>query len=237
MGIAAYDEVDSTNSTLLRQAADTGEGVWAMARRQTGGRGRQGRSWESVEGNLHASTLVRLRGGDPPAATLSLVAAVALHRTFLDATDIAPPRLRVKWPNDLIAHRGEEWGKIAGILLEREADVVVIGFGANLAFAPDLPGRAVANAADFGSAPTPLDFCFALELRFAEELERWRARGAADARRRWLDRAHPVGTPLTVHVSANEIATGTFDGIEPDGALRLRTAEGILVIRAGDVEL
>ena len=35
-----------------------------MARRQTGGRGRQGRSWESVEGNLHASTLVRLRGGD-----------------------------------------------------------------------------------------------------------------------------------------------------------------------------
>jgi BirA family biotin operon repressor/biotin-[acetyl-CoA-carboxylase] ligase len=54
----------------------------------------------------------------------------------------------------------------------------------------------------------------------------------------WLARAHPIGTRLTVHSSADETASGTFDGIEPDGALRLRRADGSIdVIRAGDVEL
>ena len=94
-----------------------------------------------------------------------------------------------------------------------------------------------AAAADFGNAPDPVTFCFVLGARFAEELERWRNRGAADTRRRWLDRATPVGTPVTVHVSADESKTVTFTGLEPDGALRLQTASGIQIIRAGDVEL
>ena len=58
------------------------EGLWLRAERQTAGRGRQGRAWVSPEGNAYASTLVRLRPTDPPAATLALVAAVALHETI-----------------------------------------------------------------------------------------------------------------------------------------------------------
>jgi len=46
-----------------------------------------------------------------------------------------------------------------------------------------------------------------------------------------------VGTPLTVHSAPGETAAGTFDGIEPDGALRLRTGRGVELVRAGDVEL
>jgi BirA family biotin operon repressor/biotin-[acetyl-CoA-carboxylase] ligase len=54
----------------------------------------------------------------------------------------------------------------------------------------------------------------------------------------WLARAHPVGTLLTIHSSADESVTGRFDGIEPDGALRLRGDDGaLLMVRAGDVEL
>ena len=239
MGIAEYLEVDSTNTLLLRQSREgLGEGAWVLARRQTGGRGRQGRSWESPEGNLHASTLVRLGKDDPPASTLSLAAAVAIHRTFLEASDIAPSHLRIKWPNDLIAQRRQEWRKIAGILLEREGDVIVAGFGANLTHAPELPGRAAYCAADFGVARNPMAFCLVLERRFADELARWRDRGAADTRRRWLNRSVPIGTPLTVHVSSEEIASGTFDGLESDGALRLRHYDGgVEIVRAGDVEL
>jgi BirA family biotin operon repressor/biotin-[acetyl-CoA-carboxylase] ligase len=223
---------------LLRQAKDGAvEGAWALARRQTGGKGRQGRAWTSIAGNLHASTMVRLRDGDPAPATLSLVCAVALHRAFVEITDIPSHALRIKWPNDLIACRGDAWGKVAGILLEREGEVIVAGFGANLAEAPRLPDRAVYSVADFGSAPDPRSFCFALGASFAEELERWRSRGPADTRRRWLDRATPVGTPLTVHVAANESKTGTFAGLEPDGALRLQTPPGIEIVRAGDVSL
>ena len=54
--------------------AGAAEGSWLRAERQTGGRGRSGRSWASPPGNLYASTLVRLRPGDPPAPTLALVA-------------------------------------------------------------------------------------------------------------------------------------------------------------------
>jgi BirA family biotin operon repressor/biotin-[acetyl-CoA-carboxylase] ligase len=54
----------------------------------------------------------------------------------------------------------------------------------------------------------------------------------------WLARAHPVGGTLTVHSTVNEKVTGRFDGLEPDGALRLRRDDGMIdIIRAGDVKL
>jgi BirA family biotin operon repressor/biotin-[acetyl-CoA-carboxylase] ligase len=167
-----------------------------------------------------------------------MVAAIALFRTLIETTDIASARLRIKWPNDLIAKRAGDWFKIAGILLERQDQLIVLGFGVNLAQAPDLPQRKTICAAQFGQVPDPTFFCLALERHFAVELTRWRQRGLADIGRRWLDRAHPVGTQLTVHTSVNETITGSFDGIEPDGALRLTLDDGSLeVVRAGDVEL
>ena len=236
MGVAVFDSLESTNKTLLQWAADgQDEGSWVLAKVQTGGRGRQRRAWQSLQGNLHASTLVRLRQDDPPGVTLSLVAAVALHRALLAQTDIASDRLRIKWPNDLVVSASGEWRKISGILLEREGNAVVVGLGVNLAAAPSLSDRQSACAADFGIAPDPRAFCLALGTIFAEEVGRWRIRGLADTRHRWLDRAHPTGTPLTVHASASETCSGTFDGIEADGALRLRTESGIKLVRAGDV--
>src|SRR5436305_10847265 len=94
-------ETGSTNDDVAALARDGApEGLWLRAERQTGGKGRQGRAWRSKPGNLHASTLVRLRPGDPPAPTLALVAAVALHET---AKPHAPAAL-IKWPNDLLVH-------------------------------------------------------------------------------------------------------------------------------------
>ena len=71
---------------------------------------------------------------------------------------------------------------------------------------------------------------------------RWRIatdprRTADDLSSDWLARAHPIGTPLSVHGAGAERVSGTFAGLEADGALRLQTAQGIETIRAGDVEL
>src|SRR5690348_13140280 len=111
--IRTVAETGSTNDDVLALArADVPEGTWLRAERQTAGKGRQGRSWESPPGSLYASTLVRLQPGDPPAPTLALVAAVALHQ----AVSAYAPDLTIKWPNDLVV-RGM---KLAGILLERE---------------------------------------------------------------------------------------------------------------------
>jgi BirA family transcriptional regulator, biotin operon repressor / biotin---[acetyl-CoA-carboxylase] ligase len=139
----------STNDDVLGIARSGGaEGLWLRAERQTGGKGRQGRQWQSPPGNLYASTLVRLRPGDPPAPSLALVAAVALH----DTVALQVPEARIKWPNDLLAGPA----KLAGILLERADDAVVIGFGVNLAFHPEQLDRPTTSvAALIGAAPDP----------------------------------------------------------------------------------
>lgn len=195
---------------------------------QESGRGRQGREWVSEAGNFFGSTLVSLAEGDPAPQSLSLVAGLAL----IEAVDVAVPDqpLMLKWPNDLMLGTA----KLAGILLERTEDRVVVGFGLNLNSAPKLEGR---DTAALNGALLPQAFAPLLAGSFARMLSLWRSSEAQAFGLAWLGRAHPVGTRLTVHSSAREKISGTFDGIEPDGALRLRRNGDLDIIRAGDVEL
>lgn len=205
------------------------EGDWLVALHQDAGKGRQGRNWVSVEGNFYGSTIVELRSGDPPAQSLSLAAGLVL----IEAIDVAAPgqALMLKWPNDVLL-LGK---KLAGILLERSGDRVAAGFGTNLASAPQLAGK---ECASLNGKILPQAFAPLLASNFGRLLGLWRQSEPALLAQAWLTRAHPVGTRLTVHASAGETTSGRFDGIEPDGALRLRRDDGSLeVVRAGDVEL
>lgn len=205
------------------------EGDWLVALEQVAGKGRQGRGWISPVGNFYGSTLVQLHPSDPPAQTLSLVAGLAL----IEAVDAAVPAqpLMLKWPNDLLL-AGK---KLAGILLERSGSRVVIGFGVNLASAPALPDR---QCASLSARISPEAFAPLLAGSFHRLVELWRQSEPALVAQAWLARAHPIGTALRVHSGADEWVGGRFDGLEPDGALRLRSDSGQLeVVRAGDVEL
>jgi BirA family biotin operon repressor/biotin-[acetyl-CoA-carboxylase] ligase len=222
-------ETGSTNddvAALAREGAP--EGSWLRAERQTGGRGRQGREWRSPEGNLYASTLIRIRQDDPPAPTLALVAAVALQEVV--AAHVPEQAVAIKWPNDLLVGGA----KLSGILLERFDDAVVIGFGVNLARSPEgLDRPATCLAALTGASPDPAAFLEMLAESFARWLARWRGEGLTLVRTRWLAAAHPIGTALSTHHG-----DGLFDGLDENGALRLRLADGSShVIHAGDVFL
>ncbi len=222
------ERTGSTNADLLADQSAL-EGDWLVALSQDAGRGRQGREWLSEGGNLFASTIVVLRPDDPPPASLSLAAGLAL----IEAVDLASPGqpLMLKWPNDLLL----SGSKLAGILLERNGDRVIAGFGVNLAKAPQIEGRALA---DLNGAMSPQAFAPILAGSFARMLGLWRASPPDAFAKAWLARAHPMGTHLTVHSAPGEISTGAFAGIEPDGALHLRRDDGtIKIIRAGDVEL
>jgi BirA family biotin operon repressor/biotin-[acetyl-CoA-carboxylase] ligase len=203
------------------------EGDWLVALHQEAGRGRQGRTWIPAPGNFYGSTLVQLRAGDPPAQTLALATGLAL----IEAIDIGVPGqpLRLKWPNDLMLGGR----KLAGILLERSGDRVVIGFGVNLAAAPELADR---QGASLGGKLAPETFAPLLAGSLARLVGLWRESPPAMVAQAWLARAHPVGTRLTVHSGATETVSGTFEGIERDGAMRLRRDNGAIdLIRAGDV--
>jgi len=226
--IRIVERTGSTNADLIVETSAV-EGDWLVALEQHSGKGRQGRSWTSAAGNFYGSTLVQLRAGDPSAQTLSLIAGLAL----IEAIDAAVPgqALMLKWPNDVLL-LGR---KLAGILLERMGDRVVIGFGVNLAMAPKLPDR---QGAALGGQVTPLAFAPLLAASFARLLTLWRQSEPGLIIQAWLARGHPVGTKLTVHVSNSERISGRFDGLELDGALRLRLDNNELeIVRAADVEL
>jgi BirA family biotin operon repressor/biotin-[acetyl-CoA-carboxylase] ligase len=183
----------------------------------------------SAPGNFYGSTLVQLSAGDPPAQTLSLAAGLALA----EAIDVAVPAwpLMLKWPNDVML-LGK---KLAGILLERNGERVAVGFGVNLGTAPQLPDR---QSASLGGRVSPQAFAPLLAASFARLLDLWRQSAPGLIAQAWVARAHPIGTRLAVHSGGEEMTSGRFDGIEADGALRLRRDNGELdIVRAGDVEL
>ena len=139
--------------------------------------------------------------------------------------------LVLKWPNDLLLLDK----KLAGILLERSGDRVVIGFGVNLASAPDLPDRPCAS---LGARVTTEAFAPLLAGSVTRLIDLWRKSEPPSLAQAWLARAHPTGTRLKVHSSSDEMVSGRFDGIEADGALRLRLDNGRLeTVHAGDISL
>lgn len=151
----------------------------------------------------------------------------------MEALDLVAPDqpATLKWPNDAMI----EGRKLAGILLERSGDRIAVGFGVNLANTPDLPNR---KGASLKGLILPQAFAPLLAGSFSRLLDLWRLNDSASLARAWQVRAHPIGSELTVHSSTEETISGKFDGLEPDGALRLRLGDGsIELVRAGDVQL
>jgi BirA family biotin operon repressor/biotin-[acetyl-CoA-carboxylase] ligase len=226
--IRIVETTGSTNADLLSDLSAV-EGDWLVSLEQTAGKGRQGREWITQRGNFFGSTLVNLARGDPPAQSLSLVSGLAL----VEALDTGAPGLPLllKWPNDLLL----DGAKVAGILLERQGDRVVVGFGVNLAAAPQIVSRA---AAHLGGRIAPDAFAPLLAGSMSRMLMLWRTTDPLDFARAWLARAHPIGTELSVHGTDSVTIRGRFGGIEADGSLRLRLPDGsVRAIHAADVTL
>jgi BirA family transcriptional regulator, biotin operon repressor / biotin---[acetyl-CoA-carboxylase] ligase len=230
-------ETGSTNADLLSPIARNHppiQGRWLVANRQIAGRGRQGRVWQDGQGNFMGSVGVCLNVSDPPAQTLALVAGIALHRAVSQYFD-DQPNLQLKWPNDLLLDQA----KLAGILLERNGDWVVVGIGVNLVSAPPLPDRQTVALSDIGLTVDRDAFAENLAQNFAATVNHWRTGGWPDALlAAWLTAAHPVGTALTLTEGSQAGLTAAFDGLERDGSLRLRRDDGsVFIVHAGEVQI
>jgi len=235
--ILEFDEIDSTNAEARRRA-EAGEGgpLWITALRQNAGHGRRGRAWETGEGNLAATLLMLTKRAPAEAAQISFIAALAvadLARSCLPAELVG-----LKWPNDvMIGGR-----KSAGILVEsgRRADGALwlaTGIGVNLARAPVAAERPATCFAEHLSAPppTPRAALASLAAAFDGWLGVWDAQGFAPLAEAWTQRAHGLGGPCIARLGA-ETVEGNAEGLDVDGALRLRLADGaIRRITAGDV--
>jgi BirA family transcriptional regulator, biotin operon repressor / biotin---[acetyl-CoA-carboxylase] ligase len=192
-----------------------------------------GRGWSDGAGNFMGSATVHLRSDDPPPHSLALLAALVVHDTLRSLG--APEALVIKWPNDLLV----DGAKLAGILLERVGNHVVVGVGINLMQAPQLEGRLTTHLAELGRPMDRNTVAHTLATYFDAALADWRSGSWPDAiLARWYAAALPRGTALTLSEGAHAGLTGRFDGLERDGSLAIVLADGRrLIVHAGDVSL
>ncbi len=237
------DRIDSTNSELLRRQTSS-SGIDALfAEQQTGGRGRHGRLWASPPGsNLYLSLARRFDGGLARLGGLSLVvgiaAADALHALGAHA-------VRVKWPNDLVTVEGESLRKIGGVLIEGGMQDgrprAVIGLGLNVRMPKDAADtidqpwtdlRAVLDDA----LPSRTAIAAAVLAALVDAIDRFDAEGLAPFLSRFdaLDALRDADVAATIGGVAH---AGVAVGIADDGALRLRTTAGEILLRAGEVSV
>jgi len=237
--ILLLDETDSTNAEARRRA-ETGEAgpLWIVARRQSAGRGRRGREWITDDGNLAATLLTTTRKGPVEAAQITFVAALAVV-DLLD-TVVPPPLVTIKWPNDVMI----DADKASGILVESGVHAsgglwLAVGIGVNLARAPvvERPAAALSGhlRGDIAAAPSIEAAADILAETFAVWMERWETLGFQTILDAWIARARGLDGPCTARLG-HETVSGIADGVGPDGALRLKLADGTMrLISAGDV--
>lgn len=232
-----FEEIDSTNEEARRLAMAGVQGpVWIIADRQSAGRGRRGREWRSLAGNLYASLLLNPASRTGQCAQLSFVAALAVGD--LVARGAPDAEIKLKWPNDVLA----DGRKIAGILLEASGtgtgspDWLVIGFGINLVWSPNDAEFPATSLVSVGMRPPgPRDALSLLAVSWTQWYRLWETRGFAPVRNAWLSRAAGLGEKIRARLPQEE-ATGVFEGIDETGALLLRESTGNLrTIAAGDV--
>ena len=247
--VLRFPDIDSTNEEALRQIkAGAPAPLWIVADKQSKGRGRSGRNWESPPGNLYASCLLKTNAPPAKATELSFVAALAVHdaiSSFLLSEE--RHRLTVKWPNDVMLKDA----KLAGVLLEsirlpaERGLGVVLGVGINVASTPSVSGRPVTSLAEYfamrdssltSNIPALADLFEALANALEARKTFWNEGAGFDAiRSDWLARAYALQGAVTVNLNGKTIQ-GKFIGVDNTGALKLEIQPGMVItITAGDV--
>ena len=209
--------VDSTQA-FLRRNPHLGCCV-VVVDRQSEGRGRQGNRWESAAG---AGLWMSAALPAPADVTPGLV----LQRAMAAAARVLDPEgriLGIKWPNDLVAWKDGHLVKLGGILGEQITGCLILGLGVNLTEAPVIPDRAIppASLKDLGlDCPSTCDLAMLIS-KFWTNLEQ-----EIQPLFSWPE----PGTPIHW-----EDGQGTCLGWEPDGRLKVATADGTQRLSSGEI--
>lgn len=230
------DETTSTNDTAAGKArAGHSLPLWVIADRQSAGRGRRGRHWQSLAGNLLCS--LAFDSNNAPPGLLALTAGLAVHDAVLQCTG-GIAGLALKWPNDLM----HDDAKLGGILAEQVSEgtppLTVIGWGVNVKAHP--AAEEVAHPATSLSALGAPVACESLFQALAEAFAlRWQTASAQDGfaeiRTEWLARAWRLGEEVEIDQDGNKLV-GIFSGLGEAGEMLLEDNRGkTRAVHAGDV--
>jgi len=229
MDIIELYEVNSTNN-FAKEKIKSGlsENTVIWAHRQTAGKGRQGNVWDSPEGNLYTSFIVRPKIEKKHIGQLSFAAAVAIANiveTLISEGNV----INVKWPNDVLINTK----KISGILVESDSDSdwVVIGMGVNIATSP----KGAVSLYDLESDISVKDFLERLIIEIGVLVSKIEIAGFDEIQKMWLKRAYRLNEEIRAKLP-KETLKGIFRGIDNKGVLSLELEDGSLRdITSGEV--
>jgi len=231
-----------TPSTIdvARTLADDGaeHGTVVLADRQTAGRGRRGRTWTTIPGKSLAATVILRELPEVEYLGLAgICAALAVVRT---AKGMLALDLRTKWPNDVVA----EGRKVAGTLAELHGEALLLSLGLNINgteehLPEELRGSATTLEVVLGR---PLDRDEVAAQVLSEMNECWRAllESPEELIAEWEALDTTIGKEVVVRGGSGAaiLGCGRAEGLDPQGRLRVLTAEGKEVLfDAGDVTL
>ena len=198
-------------------------------------RGQRGRNWQSVEGNVHWSVVLRPQANWPRISDIVFVSALAVREAITNCIMLPnKPDLRLKWPNDILLNDR----KLGGVLIEANGigndparDWIVVGVGINVVSHPD--------GLDTLYPPTDLhhagyDECHrdnlirALQQAFDRQINLWLSHGFDDLRDRYLDHAHNLKQTIRVGTTRDksDYKQGRYEGIDDNGHLILTDEQG-----------
>jgi BirA family biotin operon repressor/biotin-[acetyl-CoA-carboxylase] ligase len=241
--LVCLPETSSTN-TVAFQLADEGavEGTVVTADAQSGGKGRMGRVWSSPPGiNLYCSVVLRPKVRPYQAPQLTFLSAVAVAKAIEATTGLKP---EIKWPNDVLLGGR----KVAGLLNEMSAETdainfVILGIGVNLnmataQFPADLRAPATSLLIEQGRPVNRVQFT----AQMLHELDKLYAGflecGFAPVREEWQKRCNANDREVIVTDGGKDELRGMFNGIDGEGALLVRMADGSVErVVSGDVRV
>lgn len=228
--IIEYDEVKSTNDEALIMSQKSLAGYYVIkADKQTGGRGRRGRSWVGLEGNLFFSMLFEF--DIKKFGILTVICSLTLLQCIEKLNDKV--KVQIKWPNDVLLNGA----KVSGILLEKaEGDFVVAGIGVNIMQSPKSEQMMypVTSLKENYINTTANDFLKLYLEIFDNNVKKLKENGFTGLRQQWVDKAKGIGERIVVKQNNKEIS-GILEGIDDDACLLLKENNNISRVLAGDV--
>lgn len=249
---AAYDikvlEETSSTNTIIKELAENGapEGTVVIAEKQTGGRGRLGRSFFSPpNGGIYMSLLLRPALTAPSltladSVKLTAAAACAVCEAIEDVTGV---RTEIKWVNDIY----KDGKKLCGILTEavlgednRTPSFISVGIGINV-YPSSFPKELTAVATSIYTKSTETDIRSELIARvielFFELYKKDIACGKNEFTKAYKKRSSVIGKRIKV-IRGSEVFEGTAVSVNDDCSLSVRKSDGDTVtLSSGEISI
>ena len=237
-----FEEIDSTQNFAEQIASDKKEdGTIIIAEKQTSGRGRLERKWTSPKGGIWFSLIIHPKFDISSSTLVPIAGAIALVKSIKSILDMD---VSVKWPNDITL----DGKKVAGMLVDaafqaNNIDYLILGVGINFDIDSKKLERRLSKSPNFYGVNslrkkndnTPPKFLLnEFLIQFEKTLVQLNKGEKSKIVKEWMKKTDSLGKKIVINTSEGKIS-GISQGIDNEGALKLKTSEGIKRIFVGDV--